>query len=109
MLGIAKDAEGKILVKLVLRGVLERDDHVYLAESLATLQDRLLFLKFHSSDIRLKLDSKKIQKEFPLHSFPYELLSRLSENDEDREALHLAYDIISELKEPRGKKWKSIL
>jgi hypothetical protein len=51
-----------------------------------------------TSDIIKRIDASQIAAEFPDGTYPQRLLSRLTENPEDMQALQLAYDIIKSVK-----------
>jgi exonuclease SbcD len=84
------------LLKLELKGRLDRDAYAALGQSLRDLEGRLLKLKTYTSELRVKVTEQDIDREFTRDSFPHKLLLELARNSEDPEALQIAYDLIRE-------------
>jgi hypothetical protein len=58
----------------------------------------VLELRLDDADVRRKVTSEQIQKEFSEGSFPEQLLSSFSEEDEEEE-LQMAYELIKEVQQ----------
>lgn len=89
------------LFKLSFEGYLSKEDHLRLPMSLKVFGDKVLHLRPDTSQVRLKLNPKDIDQEFTAESFPHQLLSSLSQDDDTPEALHLAYEMIQQLKKSK--------
>lgn len=88
---------GHTLVKLRLTGVLLEEEYLGRSRWFSELRETLAYLEEDDTGLAVELTPDLIAARFPDRSFPHRLLSRLIEK-EDREALQLAYRLISEVK-----------
>ncbi len=88
----------KKLLKLKLKGRLQKDDYKRLSELKEYLDSQLFYLQFDSSEVSEKVTLDDINRTFTEGSFPYLLLTRLAEGD-DIEALQIAHDLLLEQKQ----------
>lgn len=87
----------KVVLQLTVTGKLEPELYNHWKEQRQTLRDQVLELKLDDSDLRRKVTPEQIQKEFPEGSFPEELLSSFSSQEEDE--LQMAYELIKEVQQ----------
>lgn len=92
----ASEGQDTTLLKLRLAGSLQREHRAGVAPLLAELQERFLFLRLDDSLLTVRLTPDEIDREFTRGSFPHRLLVELSRDQNDREALQAAYDLIAE-------------
>ncbi|HEY8278804.1 MAG TPA: metallophosphoesterase [Bdellovibrionota bacterium] len=83
----------RTLLKFSLAGSLAREEYERLGAELESLKARFFHLRADFSALALELAPADIEREFTSGSFPHRLLSELLE---DREALQLAYQLLSE-------------
>jgi len=93
---LAADGE-RSLVKLYLEGTLPEDEYRKRSDWFRELRESLAYLEEDDGELAMEITPATIESLFPRNSFPYLLLSRLSEKGE-REALQLAYRLISEVR-----------
>lgn len=86
---------GAILLKLVLKGRIPKDDFRALPEFRRQLEDCVLYLRMDDGGLTEIITTADIDSEFPEGSFPHVLLSSLA-GDGDGEALQLAYELLQE-------------
>lgn len=89
--------QGIAILDLHVSGRLSEDEIEALKTLDADLNARFLQVRM-TSDIIKRIDASQIAAEFPDGTYPQRLLSRLTENPEDMQALQLAYDIIKSVK-----------
>ena len=89
------DGTGR-LVKLVLRGSLKQDEYALRLELLRGLGEKLKYLEWDDTGLRVEITKESIAEEFAAGSFPSLLLSALAE--EDGHALQLAYELVKKVK-----------
>lgn len=82
------------LLKLRLKGRLKEDLYNEMLEVLKVLKVQLLYVNF-IDEVEKEITIDIINNEFTEGSFPYKLLTSLLD---DPEALHMAYDLIKEVK-----------
>lgn len=87
----------KVVLKLNVSGKLEPELYDRWKEKRQLLRDQVLELKLDDSDVRRKVTPEQIQKEFPEGSFPEQLLSSFSGEEEDE--LQMAYELIKEVQQ----------
>ena len=92
---LLKDDPGNTIARLRIKGKLDEEAFNFRNEVRQKLLDELCYLIFDDSDVRIKITSDMIHKEFSDGSFPSMLLSSLTD---DEEALQLAYEMIMEVK-----------
>ncbi|MEQ9617733.1 MAG: DNA repair exonuclease [Deltaproteobacteria bacterium] len=95
---ITKDDYSHVVLQLTLEGHLDPELYDEWRSTLPTLRKNVLELKLHDSDLVQRVTREQIRQEFPEGSFPYRLLSEFFE-DEDEQALQMAYEIIQEVKD----------
>ena len=90
---------GNVLLKLILSGRLPRDRY----DELIMLRERLTKSVFclcsYTNQVRKEITPALIDAEFTQGSFPYRLLTDLSHNESDAEALQTAYELITGVKQ----------
>lgn len=84
----------KMLLKLSLQGTLPRDDYSQFMTHLDQLKTQFLYLEPDTSCVTLRLTPEDIEREFTQDAFPYLLLSQLAQNQEDCDALQIAYELM---------------
>jgi DNA repair exonuclease SbcCD nuclease subunit len=89
--------EGVRILDLRLGGRLTEEEIAGLVRLIEELTARYLDVSFHR-EIDTRIDAARISAEFADGTYPYRLLSGLSESPEDSQALQLAYDIIKTMK-----------
>jgi DNA repair protein SbcD/Mre11 len=88
----------KDLVKLVLSGRLSDELHESRGEWLESMRERVLYLEDDLSGLIKEIRPADIEREYTEGSFPFRLLSALSGDSGDPEALQLAWDLVKEAK-----------
>ncbi|HQZ27906.1 MAG: metallophosphoesterase [Verrucomicrobiales bacterium] len=86
------------LVKLVLSGRLSDELHESRGEWLETMRERVLYLEDDLSGLIKEIRPADIEREYTAGSFPYRLLTALSGDSGDPEALQMAWDLVKEAK-----------
>ncbi|MDI3484970.1 MAG: repair protein SbcD/Mre11 [Methanolobus sp.] len=86
-----------VLLKLKLKGRLSEEEYETLKDIRSMVPD-LFYFKPDYSEVTQVIDPKLIEKEFTEGSFPYALLSKLTVDESDQEALQVAYELMKELK-----------
>jgi len=86
-----------VLLKLKLKGRLSEEEYEKLGEIRGMLSD-LFYLKPDYSEVTLTITPGFIEKEFTKGSFPHTLLTALEKEENDLEALQIAYELLKELK-----------
>jgi hypothetical protein len=92
----SKDSWNKSVVELEISGKLEEEAFEAWQNSRSKIRDSVLELRLDDSGVRRKVTNEQIQKEFSEGSFPEQLLSSFSEEDEEEE-LQMAYELIKEV------------
>ncbi|MGM0395926.1 MAG: metallophosphoesterase family protein [Bacillota bacterium] len=90
-----KEGTENAVARVSLRGTLEEEAYRHRLQLKEELEERLLHLILEDSELKIRINSDKIHREFTKGSFPEQLLLSLQE---DEEALQLAYEIISEVR-----------
>jgi hypothetical protein len=85
-------------VKLVLSGRLSDELHESRGEWLESMRERVLYLEDDLSGLIKEIRPADIEREYTEGSFPFRLLSALSGDGGDPEALQLAWDLVKEAK-----------
>ena len=88
-----------LLVKLKLKVLLPRESYAELNSVKSVIKDHVFYLDWDDNDVDEEITSDVIDREFTQDSFPHRLLSELARNEEDAEALQMAYEMIQEVKE----------
>ncbi len=83
------------VLRLTVIGKLEPELYELWKEQRQTIRDQVLELKLDDSGVRRKVTPEQIQKEFSEGSFPEQLLSSFSSQEEDE--LQMAYELIKEV------------
>lgn len=94
--GLNGDYE-KTLLKLSLVGTITQDDFNCIEGSINKLQESLVYFEIDDSELAKLISPEVILAEFPYGSFPHLLLSSLEEQEEN-EALQMAYRLIKKVK-----------
>ncbi|MDZ7692357.1 MAG: DNA repair exonuclease [Balneolaceae bacterium] len=94
----SKDSWQQAVVELEVSGKLEEEAFEAWQQSRSPIRDSVLELRLDDADVRRKVTSEQIQKEFSEGSFPEQLLSSFSEEDEEEE-LQMAYELIKEVQQ----------
>jgi DNA repair exonuclease SbcCD nuclease subunit len=87
----------KVLLKLKLKGRVSEGKYEKLKDINGMLPD-LFYLKNNYSEVTQEITIDSIDKEFTEKSFPHTLLTKLVKDDNNQEALQIAYELIKELK-----------
>jgi DNA repair protein SbcD/Mre11 len=88
----------RTLLKLKLSGRLPKDIIDQLTELRKFLEDRVLSLEFDDAGVAELITDEDINRTFAERSFPHALLKKLTD-DNDQEALQLAYELLLEEKQ----------
>lgn len=91
---ISKNPSTKI-ARINLVGKVEDDVFRYRQEIYRKIEENIKYLIIEDTDLSIKISKEKIEKEFTIGSFPQQLLSALSD---DEEALQIAYEMIMGVK-----------
>jgi len=83
---------------LKVRGKVEQDVIDAWHEGRSKIRDSVLELRLDDSDVRLKVSKEQIHQEFSDGSFPEQLLSSFSDENEEEE-LQVAYELIKEVQQ----------
>jgi DNA repair exonuclease SbcCD nuclease subunit len=94
----SEDSWQQAVVELEVSGKLEEEAFEAWQESRSQIRDSVLELRLDDTDVRRRVTSEQIQKEFSEGSFPEQLLSSFSE-DEEEEELQMAYELIKEVQQ----------
>ncbi len=86
-----------LLLKLKLKGRLSEEEHEKIKDIRGTLSD-LFYFEPDYSEVTQAINPGFISREFTEGSFPHALLSKLSIEENDQEALQIAYELMKELK-----------
>lgn len=89
----------RTLLKLKLKGRLPTEEYKKLLQLKEYIEKQLFYLQWDDIDVFEKITPEIINKEFTEGSFPHKLLTLLAEDNEDVEALQIAYDLINEVKQ----------
>ncbi len=92
------DGWNNCVLQLEVSGKLEEEALKAWKEERSEIRDAVLELRLDDSGVRRKVTSEQIQKEFSEGSFPEQLLSSFSEEDEEEE-LQMAYELIKEVQQ----------
>lgn len=87
-----------LLLKLKLKGRLPREAYESLSEVKESLKQKIFYLQWSSGGLKEEITPARIDREFTEGSFPRRLLTALSKDDQDSEALQTAYHILREVK-----------
>jgi len=79
------------IVRLNLKGSVSKELYSNISNIYKELEETFFHLIVNDSELKLKIDSEIIKKEFTQGSFPYEFLMSL---EDDEEALQLAYEMV---------------
>lgn len=90
-----KEHNKNTIARISLKGTLDEEAYRYRLELVKEIEDKLAYLILEDSELKIRINADKIQKEFTKGSFPEQLLLSLQD---DEEALQLAYEIISEVR-----------
>ncbi|SMO93356.1 metallophosphoesterase family protein [Fodinibius sediminis] len=93
-----EDSWQQAVVELKISGKLEEEAFEAWQESRSQIRESVLELRLEDNEVRRKVTSEQIQKEFSKGSFPEQLLSSFSE-DEEEEELQMAYELIKEVQQ----------
>jgi len=88
----------KTLLKLKLTGRLPEDSYCKVSTARDAIEKQVFYLHWDDSLVTREITPADINKMFTTGSFPHTLLMKLSENEEDFEALQEAYDLITEVR-----------
>lgn len=91
------DSNSRLLVKLKLRGMLQRDLYSAAVRFVDELKQSIFYVKEDISDLSEEITLSMLKEEFTEGSFPFQLLSSLIE-DEDRSAVQTAYRLIQDMR-----------
>jgi DNA repair exonuclease SbcCD nuclease subunit len=86
------------LVRLVLKGHLDRAGLEEVGRLIGRLEEAVLHLQTERTDLRQRLTVEEIDREFSEGSFPHRLLSELAYGAGPSRSLQLAYELIQEAK-----------
>lgn len=92
------DSWKNCVLQLEVTGKLEEEALEAWKEGRSQIRDAVLELRLDDSEVRRKVSSEQIQKEFSEGSFPEQLLSSFSEEDEEEE-LQMAYELIKKVQQ----------
>ncbi len=92
------DSWQKTVLSLKVEGKLEEEAYDEWQDKRSQIRDAVLELRLDDSEVRRKVTREQIQKEFSEGSFPEQLLSNFSEEDEEEE-LQMAYELIKEVQQ----------
>ncbi|MGZ3739211.1 MAG: metallophosphoesterase family protein, partial [Bdellovibrionota bacterium] len=84
------EESARTILRLSVKGVLQREEHERFPALIEQLQERFLHLESDFSGLGLELTPSEIDRQFARESFPHRLLSELSRSEHDREALQAA-------------------
>lgn len=84
------------VIQLAVSGRLEPDLYDEWLEQRHSIRDAVLELKLNDSNLRRKVTEEQIRKEFAAGSFPEQLLSSFTDNEENE--LQMAYELMREVK-----------
>lgn len=93
-----EDSWQQAVVELEVSGKLEEEAFEAWQDSRSQIRDSVLELRLDDTDVRRKVTSEQIQKEFSEGSFPEQLLSSFSE-DKEEEELQMAFELIKEVQQ----------
>lgn len=82
----------KSIYRINLYGRVERELLEQINKLRKELTEKVAYLDLREENLKLKITSDEIEREYTKDSFPYQILSQLKNEDED--ALQLAYDLI---------------
>ena len=85
----------RTVLKLKVTGKLEPELYEHWKEKRQSIRDMVLELKLDDSGVQRKVTPEQIQKEFAEGSFPEQLLSSFTNEEEDE--LQMAYELIKEV------------
>jgi hypothetical protein len=91
------DSWQKHVLRLKVMGKLEEEYNMW-QDKRSQIRAAVLELQLDDSDVRRKVTTEQIQKEFTEGSFPELLLSNFSGKDEEEE-LQMAYELIKEVQQ----------
>lgn len=86
-----------ILLKVKLKGRLPREEYEKL-EEIRRMLSGLFYLKPDYSEVTQVITPDFVDKEFTKGSFPYALLTKLTQEENDQEAMQIAYNLMKGLK-----------
>lgn len=84
------------LLKLKLSGRLPQEIFEALPNLKVHIENQVSYLIVDDGDVAIEITADKIDREFTQGSFPHQLLSHLANNEENAEALQIAYEMIEE-------------
>jgi DNA repair exonuclease SbcCD nuclease subunit len=86
------------LLKLELTGRLPREQFHEIADLRERVSKSVLSLCSFTNQVREEISPKVIDEEFTAGSFPHRLLTELSQNESDSQALQITYELLSEVR-----------
>lgn len=89
---VEKNNPEKLILRLNLNGRLSKEIYDDIRSFYDEIGNKVFDLVVDANNLKEKIDKSIIDEEFTKGSFPYELLNRLSE---DEEALQIAYELIN--------------
>lgn len=92
---LSKEGE-RTLVRLKLLGILPREDYENRQKWRDEMEDKLFYLEWDDTQLQMEISREIIAELFSEGSFPYLLLDRLAQK-EDQKALQIAYALIKEV------------
>ncbi|SJZ77433.1 metallophosphoesterase family protein [Selenihalanaerobacter shriftii] len=85
------------LVRLKLKGRIDKDLFNRKEEVYKELQKNLAYFKRYDSELKINITPNVIDEEFSQNSFPHQFLKKLVIKEDDEEALQVAYELIKEV------------
>jgi hypothetical protein len=88
----------RALLKLKVTGHVARDEYPLLRDLASKVEQRVFQLTRLEIDVREEIAAGEIDAEFTAGSLPHKLLTKLSEDEADWEALQIAYQMIQDVR-----------
>lgn len=88
----------KTVLRVLMSGSIPKDDFPKIGDFEKRLQKLVVYTEIDASQLRSEITEEVIRAEFTAGSFPFRLLSKLSEDAADKKALQIAYDLITGVK-----------
>lgn len=92
---LIKDHSENTIARITLSGIVDEEVYKHRQIVFKEIEEEILHLIFEDSDLKIRINKEKIQKEFTQGSFPEQFLLALNEDDE---ALQMAYEMIVEVR-----------
>ena len=83
------------IARIEVSGTIDEEAYRHRHKVFKEIEEKILHLIFEDSDLKIRINKEKIEKEFTQGSFPEQFLFALQE---DEEALQMAYEMIMEVK-----------